>query len=596
MVLAWLGCALICVSRATVAAAQDGAVTQNGAVEPDAGVAQDAASAGPSTDPQAQATFNAPLALLAADWPFLGQKLSGASKVECFWTTERDGVHRRFVVTSERALLGGEPFGALVATVQLPPKGRATVQITVRGPSVEELAVTFEGELTVDLEHGKVEWLDDALSAAVRARGMDAARLNLLVPAAGLEGRVDFELALSGSRNTPVIDGTFRSEGLSWRGIPALPVQGTWRHGPQAGVTGGEANASHVAFVWGGETGPRIQIDARIPWKLDFTIGATERLTWVETGAHSLTLEATGLNAKVVKPFVELPRDVETELSVTATASGALSALVVDASLVGTLALSGTTSVPVKAAFASKGEAQRVTVAFGKLLKAEATLKADWLALRRGTQTWAQVPVDGGFSVDAALEEIAAYLPEGIASPKGRLEGSVKVRGTAGAPSFDGKIVARGAALTLTELNQRLDPLKMSLSFAGSRATFDVLSAQAGMGTITGKGAYTIGPVPGDAPADKKKNDNSWSGWDIVGGIELTLKNFPVIQQSLPLGTIDARVAVDVRDTPEMLDVSLTWHGARIKLTDQELPEARAIPANRNVRVLDWMGQSASNE
>ena len=535
-----------------------------------------------SATPQAHAKFRTPLARLTATWPLVGGLLEGTADVACDWSAVPEGVRRSCRVQCAEVVHAGHTLGALDLRVELTPQGPARVEATLAGPLAKRIQFELTARLRMTVESGALTWVDDTVDAHIAAQGLDTAIVTRLFPGVGLTGTADGTVRVQGTRRAPLVDARLSSAALSWRGIPSAPAELVWKHA---------GRVSELRGRWGTDAGPAVTIDARIPLAMDLSDGV-ERLAWLDTEVHEVSLRGTRLDAPAIRPFLALPRGVGTTLNLEGRASGNLAGLDASIDLSGTLALATGRTVPVTAALTSQGSAQRVRVDLGGLLAAEVDTQASWAAVRASPAALGDARLGGEVRVDAGLEELAVWLPDGLASPSGRVRGRVALGGTVGNPALTGRLETNGAAVTLTDLNQRLDPVEAALVFSGAHATFETLRARVGEGTVTGRGAYTFaGATPAAGEARRR-----WSGWHVQGGAQLEVVNVPLVQQSLPLGVMNGRVHVESSHTPQLASLHVTLHAMQVRLSEEELPEARAIPSNRNVHVLDWLGRSTDRD
>ena len=105
-------------------------------------------------------------------------------------------------------------------------------------------------------------------------------------------------------------------------------------------------------------------------------------------------------------------------------------------------------------------------------------------------------PAAAPVALEAALRGIdlasfAPLLPAG-STLGGRLDGEVAVAGTAGSPQLDGAITLAGGTLRTPAETIPLDGIAARVAFAGKTATLETLHANAGGGTLDGRGSATF--------------------------------------------------------------------------------------------------------
>ena len=482
-------------------------------------------------------------------------------------------------------------------TLEQPPApAPATVKISAEGPLAKRLELTAQMQLTVDLDAGRLDWPGGPATVDLIAEGVQGAPISAIWPALDLTGTVNLEAALRGTGERPNVRVKLGSDALSWRGTPALPLAILWQHDESR-------RQSRVELTWGDADASGIALSADWPLKLDLAAGI---VAWMDSDPHAVNLKAKGLTEAHLRPIWRAPPEVGLTLALEIAANGSLAELRGAASVQGALRHPGQPPLKIAASLTTEGPRQAFELKVGgearptqgspevvELAADDAQIAVALRAqvhlakLRRGPLKLANVPLDGEARLDLALAHLAPYLPDGLADLAGRLQGQAKIQGTVGQPVFDGEVGALGAALTLVDLNQRMAPVELRGRFDGSTLEIETLTGRCGDGLLQGTGRFAVGrPQPAQA-----HDHDRWAGWRVDGNLAMSLNRFPLVQQGVPLGWVEGELTVAMEMERTLSGVDITVGQAQIRLTDQALPEARAIPVNRSVRLLDWLGR-----
>lgn len=521
---------------------------------------------------EVEVSFDGWLDRLFADWPGLA-RLQGRARVEVLAVAARTDVHRVVRVRCDDAHLGDLALGLLKLDVFLPAgSARGTITGSLSGGAVD-LSIEAEADVRLDVGAGRLAWGPGPISARVEAKNLDLRRVTNAFPAVALGGKADLEVRIDGPAEHPRVVASLAGTDVVWRGERVGAVAAAWTHAE------GAPDAFHVRL--GDDKDPTASAVLALPLAVDLRKGD---LTWKDAEDARVEVVANGLTPRRMRPFWSAPSGADFRVDVSLKGAGTLDRFDLAGVLEGNLLPAGAAPVPVSATLALASGRQTLAFRLGdKLLDLAIETRIPLPAVRRQGSPLEPVTLSGSLVADLPLAIVAPFLPSVFDRPEGVLKGRADVGGTLGAPTVTGRFAGEKVRATLIPVNRRLEDVALSVSLAGSRLTLDALDARSGPGTLRSTGEATLVATPGG------HKGGLWSAWKLDGAFRTTFLRFPLVQPDVPVSLMDGAIDVAVRAGPGTTEVDVTVSKARIDATKEKVPDARAIPTNPGVRVLDWL-------
>jgi outer membrane protein OmpA-like peptidoglycan-associated protein len=527
-------------------------------------VACPAAGQVPDRAADAEAAFSTGLESLFSGWPGLG-RLRGPSRANLRAWAEADGMRVRLEANCAKARLADLELGALEVAVAWPPGAdRAEVTLRIDGPAGR---LEARGRMPVELDgsDGHLVWGPGVVELRVELREAHLARWTGAFPGLALAGQADIDVDVAGDASAPAVQLRLAGRDVLWRGERVGEVEAQWDL---------DGDVAAIAATVGAPDDPTATGTLRLPLRLDLGAGTA---TWLDAQPMELALRATGLTADRLRPLWSAPGGADFLLDVSVDGRGALDDLALTGDVTGEYRAAGG-EVPVTVRLEAGPRTQSLRFALGDDL---ATVQLDTGIVLAQVRRQEEPPVKA-----AVTGEVGLALPLALAAPflgflhqpEGTLTGGVAVSGSLGVPRLDGTIDVVEARATLPALNRRVGDLAAQVVFSGDRIELTSLSASSGGGTLAGSGAVRLTATPPghDGPL--------WSAWGLVGGAELVVASFPVVQAALPVARADGTLTAELIAEPDALRVDVAVTGGRLKLTGEKVPDATPIPSDPAVR------------
>src|SRR5690606_23967527 len=162
-----------------------------------------------------------------------------------------------------------------------------------------------------------------------------------------------------------------------------------------------------------------IELSARVPLRMDLAAPAVE---WTRDEEHRVSLRAQGVDDELLRAFVELPRDLELLAAARVEGHGTIDDPRLTAQVRGSVAVEGSTDLPVFVRVALRPQEQHARVLLGahgpKNLRVEARAEAPLPAVLRGTADLTRIPVDVEARAEGfPLRDLSPLLPDALHDP-----------------------------------------------------------------------------------------------------------------------------------------------------------------------------------
>ncbi len=454
-------------------------------------------------------------------------------------------------------------FAKQLAGVQLDIKGGVASGINARGSLPIHIDVTkgitwMAGqphEIDMDIAGLDFKALADALSAAMP---------NTAVPVLHLKGQADIQVQLRGAPASPELDVYAALKKLGWGdrdiGVGAIGFQSR----------GGSADL-HAQITQ--RAGRYVDLKGSFPLPMDL-----ERFTahWRPKGVHEIAILVAGIDGALAAPFIDLPAGLDFRINGSIKGSGSVERFLLNGTLDGELRQRGFVHLPVRGALRASHEDQSVHISVGP--KTNPLLLAQGRAgLTRGDVlaegfNVAKTPLSARIDIPGLdIAPFSRLLPTAFYKAEGTVKGQVIADGTIARPSIQGWIALEQGAVTIAELNQRLQQVGVTVALDGVRARISELTFSSGKGQGTGalEAIYL-----GDGR--------------VQGQGEIDLDRFPFVKPGIPEGLIDSNMQVRFEHAPERTDVAVAFRDTNLRLlqtTGSRVP--RGIQASDSLVFVD---------
>lgn len=509
------------------------------------------------------------LGALAARWlrdtPLAA--LTGRATLEITVEDSPDGLVGALSIAAS-PVLRGKPIGEVLVDARRVPGAAPALQLAVRGPiGIIEARARFPSTPDAPFTYSPTAPLE--LEATLQS--IELAKLSEIWPILALAGRTYGRITLDGTARRPRLNSSLLTAGMAWRGeaIGRFVVGLAYYDGQFV-----------PSINWDGHS----TLNGRFPGQLDLD---ARDARWDHTEPLALTVRAQGLTPKRLRPFWKAHPAADFTLDLTLDANDALRDLALRGALTGVLRRRGHPQTPFSARLLGTSRTQTVEARIGAdVFVGDWRLRAPLLAIREGTARWGETRIEGGARARLPLAMLAPYLPRGAFDPRGEITGQVATTGTLAVPRFNGAVALREGAITLVDLAQRLVDIEAKGSITDGTLTLEAVTAQSGIGTLSGQGSLSLRATPEDAPADLPL----WSAWRLGIAVQLRADRFPFIHDTLPNGTFDTDLTLDALLRPRDTRARIALRASQVHLTGVRMPNAQAIPHHRGVRTLDWAG------
>ncbi|MFH1529622.1 MAG: translocation/assembly module TamB domain-containing protein [Pseudomonadota bacterium] len=529
-------------------------------------------------DPDLHLSWRSSLASLLSDWPAL-EAVDGVVEVRLAVVMDDAGMHRLLRCRVEELHVGGVPLGALSLELWSPAGSPGELSAVVEG-GIGRLALDATFEAAVELSQGTISLGPGPLAAALRVDGVDLGALGEVLGWAPLGGTLQGEIRLSGDPRAPALELDLSVADATWGGAVLGAVEARVQH---------SAGRSRVHLLWGSEDDPALTLDGELPVGLDLLGGG---LTWRDHEEHRISVTAGVIDPSLLRPFWRAPPDLDFLLGFTLRGAGTLDDLRIDATLQGAVA-AGSDRVDLDAHFEAGPDTQRLRATLGEgEIDLDLTAGMPLLGLRRAGVSLVDAPVHGTLSADLPAGRVVPFLGAGLDGGRGSVHGGVRLSGTLGAPVLDGTLSVEDAAFDLLPVGRRLRGVRARARVHGTTLEIDELVALAAPGEVLGRGALSWDPTPAGTPGDAPL----WSASTLTGTAALKLQRFPVLREGLPVVLLTAVADLGLTARPGERTLTVTVVKGAVRITDDEVPEPRAIPTNPAVRVVGSREDGASAE
>src|SRR5690606_5666262 len=192
------------------------------------------------------------------------------------------------------------------------------------------------------------------------------------------------------------------------------------------------------------------------------------------------------------------PANLQLETAFEVAGGGTLEDFVVDGRARVSVEQTETFDTIVGAAFRLRPKAQAFRVVVGPRgpsgLHASLRTRADVGALVRRDAAIDDVAFYGRLQGDDfPLEGLTPFLPVALHDPDGLLTVDVRAEGTLREPDLSGRMALREGAITVVELNQRLQDLRADVRLDGPWVHLDDFAFRSGAGRATGTAELRVG-------------------------------------------------------------------------------------------------------
>jgi outer membrane protein OmpA-like peptidoglycan-associated protein len=519
--------------------------------------------------------------------------LTGSADTTLAVRTDTEGTWKDLALSAPAIGLSGLGLGTLTFHAALgPDPAGARLEATLAGGAAEG---SLQALLPLALgTQGNLELQDGPLNGALELARLDLGALTRRWPWLALSGDLALRGTLAGTVKNPDLKLEFQCPALGFRGEALGSLSGTLvRQGTQTTLT----------LALADDQGPWLTGTGALNLVLDYL---SKKTLWLDAKELSLDLEATRLDRRRLRPFLQLPVGTEAALEARLVAQGSLDNLAFEGRLEGQLTVERQGTHPVAIHLKGGPRTQTLDLRFGEdLVVARVTTGIPLVALRRSKKPLEPSSLEGSLKVGLGLPLLAPFLPLAVGAPEGRLEADLTLGGTLGQPQLEGRAVVLaselgdggagpgdggGAAFTLVPVKRRLRQVVLELQASGQRLELVKFQGQGDPGRLEANGSLELLASPPGPPPET----GLWSAWQAKGELTGQVQGFPVLVEGLPVGLADAKVKVTLEASPGDTRVATEIREGWLKLTGEELPELRPVPSNPSVKVLGWLGDGGA--
>ena len=323
---------------------------------------------------------------------------------------------------------------------------------------------------------------------------------------------------------------------------------------------------------------PVAVLDAELPLDVDLHGPA---VTWRDREEHRVSLTAGVLGPDTLRPFWSAPEGVDFHLGLVLQGAGTLARHRVVASLEG-MAEVGGDRLDFAVALEIGPEAQRLdlTLGDGEVVLGLAT-EIPLVDVRAQIVRLADAPLQGRLSAALPAARLAPFFGPGVGAASGRFSADLEVGGTLGAPDPRGVMAVEDGAFHFLPIGRRFEGVTARAVVHGTCLVIEELVALAAPGEVVGEGRLDLVATPADATPDVPL----WSRWSMDGRLDLRLDELPAVREGLPVALVSGDVSVELAMGPGDRMVTIRMRKGSVLLTDDELPEVRAVSTNPSVHL-----------
>ena len=443
---------------------------------------------------------------------------------------------------------------------------RATVDLSVRGQAAREVSLHAEAPLAVALHRGTIDWLrDDPHVIRAKVRGFDLASLEQLGVTAAWAGTASIDAQLSGSASQPQLEAHTDLEEIAYKSRRI----GTLRADVDVDYHGKRVKVGLQGQLGNGN----LNLRADAPLTVDLGRGGFK---WDENGHHDIELRIDDLDHAMLAPLDRVPRELLLELSLFAHARGKVADFHASLEAHGQMGDKQRGGAPLHISAAIDPKHQSLKLGLGPHpwtdeIGVAVASRADIVALVRGLARAADIPLTASLRAPSLdLRFVRAFVPRTLYDLSGAISAAVDVTGTVGEPTVRGEMHLRRGAVTVLQLQQRIDAIELDVAANGRTIVLEQLSASSGRGRLHGTGRLEL-PRGGGMKLSS----------------EVKLARFPLVRPGLPQMQIDSEVDANVVSTAEATDVDVKVARTRVYVTGYTVDPPKKIPTNSNIRFVD---------
>ena len=534
----------------------------------------------------ARANYSLALNTFLGNWDAAAE-LHGLTSVTVGVEVGPDGPATSIQARCPKAFLGPLPLGSVDIGVESNGSGvtkRLRAQVAgeyIKAVADLNLAVGLEGP-TGALMGGSQE-----VTGSVRIESADLAGFTAAWPWLNLTGNLTATVTLSGPASNPAFELRAQAKGVSWRGEPVGDIEFSWKHEGRIATLDGLVIKPHPVEAPSPDQAPSPTsqaygaLKAELPVLVDFSLG---EIRWLDREPGRVSLTAKGITPQLVRPLWQAPGNSRFLLDLSVQGQGRLDDMALKATLTGWFEKLGNEPVAAQVAVEIGPSSQTLRARLGEGL---ATLAMEsripLVAVRRDGAPVAPSPLSGKVELGLPLSLLAPYVPSFLANPEGLLAGKVELGGTVGEPLLDGTVVVQEGEVTIVPFNRRVRGFTAQAELKGTTLELRQLDGSSAKGKLAVTGILNW--VPTSSGSDPK--GPLWSTWSADGRWQIGLEDFPMVTEGLPVGLLDASVLVTAQAGPGERSFGFVVKRSELRLTNEELPGAQAIPANDAVFVVD---------
>jgi outer membrane protein OmpA-like peptidoglycan-associated protein len=493
--------------------------------------------------------------------------VEGVAEVALSVIVDEDGVHRLLRVAVPELFLSGTAAGSLTAELWVPPGAPAALQARLAG-AAGALTLQASLELVLDLATGRVAWVPGPLGARLETTAFEIGEVCAAVFGIPVEGRLSGALQIAGDSRAPELDLQARIDETAWRGVPLGILEARIQHG---------SGRTRIDSRLGESDDPVAILEAELPLDLDLH-GPT--VTWRDGEEHRVSLTAGVVGPDTLRPLWAAPEGVDFHLGFNLEGRGTLAHHRVVASLEGMVEVDGD-RLDVAAVLESGPDLQHLDIVLGdEEVVLDLVTEIPMVAARAGTARLADAPLRGRLRAKLPAGRFLPFLGPGVGAATGVFSAGLEVTGTLGSPDLQGTLALDRAAFSVLPIGRRLEGITARAVVHGTRLELKELVALAAPGEIRGEGVFDLVATPDYAPADA----SLWSDWSIDGRLALRLQELPLVREGWPVALVSGDVSLGLALEPGARWVAVKVKQGHVLLTDDALPEVRAIPTNPSVR------------
>ncbi len=535
--------------------------------------------AAPASNFDIELNFASSLDALASSTPGL-QNLSGPAHVHVGFRGQlvngKIARERVLTITSPDARLGRLPLGEAKLVIVSPADGsRSSLSLDIRGPVAKTLHLDLKVDLDIDIAAAHLAWKGGPVDGELRLEQIDLTKVTLAYPVLALEGTLDFRAKVTGTSDDPTLDATLDARDITYNAEPVGLVAASLKH---------SGKVSAIDVRWGPAGAPIATLRGKLPLGIDLKAGS---LRWLDEQAMDLALKAPSITRALVRPVWYAPPGLTFDLGLSVGIQGALDNLAAEATLKGNIKSGASDNLPLNAVlrFAPSEQTLRATLGPSVMdlnLRAEAPL----VAMRRAGQRAEPAPLAGTLRSTLPFSLLVPFLPKDFVDPVGVLATSFDIAGTLGDPTFSGSVNTKDAAITLLPLQQRLRDVVLETKASGNTLEITRLTGKIGLGALAGAGRVRFRATPQSGPPAS----GLWSAWSLVSAVAVNAAAVPLLQDGLPIGTIEGQTTLTTISVPNDTALDLSVAQGKVNVSEHILLQPSTIIKNAWVHQFDALG------